>query len=70
MRASLNKITTDSEGSSRIIFDVPSSELADVVMLNRFFQKELNLDVKPCVPVKTEPQTTQGLSLMEKEDGK
>jgi len=47
MRASLYKITTDNEGSSRIIFDIPSSELADAVMLLQYIQKELILKVEP-----------------------
>ena len=63
MRASLYKITTDHEGASRIIFDVPSSDLANVVMLLPMLQKELELTAVPAKspepvvqnPVEVEP---------------
>ena len=46
IRASLFKIITDHEGETKVTFCVPLSELADVVKLNTYFQKELVLEVK------------------------
>ena len=45
MRASLNKITTDSEGASKIVFEVPSNELADVMILHQYFGQEIVLTI-------------------------
>ena len=45
MLASIYKITTDSEGESKITFAIPSSELIGVLKLNVLLQKELRLDV-------------------------
>jgi hypothetical protein len=60
MRAILNKITTDSEGASKIVFDIPSSELADVMIIHQFFSQELLIDIKPApkadAPVAPIPQ--------------
>jgi hypothetical protein len=42
---SLYKITTDSEGESKITFCIPLSELANVVRLNALIQRELNIEI-------------------------
>lgn len=46
MIASLWKIITDNEGESKITFAVPSSHLIDVVKLNAFLQKRLELTIQ------------------------
>ena len=50
MIGSLFKITTDSEGESKIIFCIPLSELADVVRLNALIQRELNIEITENTP--------------------
>lgn len=45
MIGSLYKITTDSEGESKITFCIPLSELANVVRLNALIQRELNIEI-------------------------
>ena len=46
MRAAIFKIITDYEGESKITFSIPSSELVDVVKLQTYLQKELDIDIK------------------------
>lgn len=45
LTASLWKITTDKDGESKLIFLIPSNELANVVQMNAMFLKELKLEV-------------------------
>lgn len=46
MIASIYKIVTDSEGESKVTFNIPSSELINVVKLNALLRQRLILDVK------------------------
>jgi hypothetical protein len=45
MIGSIYKISTDSEGESKITFSIPLSELANVVKLNALIQRELNIEI-------------------------
>jgi len=45
MIASLNRISTDSQGESKITLLVPSSQLPEVVKLNLFFEKLLDVKI-------------------------
>lgn len=46
MQASLFKIITDNEGESRIILLIPSSDLAQVVKLNKLFGQLLEVQIE------------------------
>lgn len=45
MIGSIYSIKTDAEGESRITFSIPLSELANVVRLNAYIQRELNIEI-------------------------
>lgn len=60
MRASLYKVMTDHEGESTVIFKIPSSDIAEAVMLLKYLQTELILEAKPAPQPQPAALASQG----------